>query len=86
LTEFIQWFLEVCQDQVGFMAGLFEFDRLAERLKAYWEKRALKPEAFYILERAGRGNPLWLPKIRGISGQPQGIAPTVVVLHRLSIP
>ncbi|MGZ4976702.1 MAG: hypothetical protein ACXV8O_06065 [Methylobacter sp.] len=31
--------------------GLFEFDRLAERLKAYVESRALKPEAFYILER-----------------------------------
>jgi Fic family protein len=49
--EFIRWFLEVCLDQVDFMAGLFEFDRLAERLKAYVESRALKPEAFYILER-----------------------------------
>lgn len=51
LIEFIRWFLEVCLDQLGFMAGLFEFDRLAERLKAYVESRALKPEAFYILER-----------------------------------
>ncbi|MDP1771164.1 MAG: Fic family protein [Methylobacter sp.] len=51
LIEFIHWFLEVCLDQVGFMTGLFEFDRLAERLKAYVESRALKPEAFYILER-----------------------------------
>ncbi|HEY8096492.1 MAG TPA: Fic family protein [Methylobacter sp.] len=51
LTEFIHWFLEVCLDQVDFMSGLFEFDRLAGRLKAYVESRALKPEAFYILER-----------------------------------
>lgn len=51
LIEFIRWFLGVCLDQVGFMAGLFEFDRLADRLKAYVESRALKPEAFYILER-----------------------------------
>lgn len=51
LIEFIRWFLEVCLDQVGYMTGLFEFDRLVERLKAYVESRALKPEAFYILER-----------------------------------
>jgi len=51
LVEFIHWFLEVCLDQVNFMTGLFEFDRLAERLKAYVESRALKSEAFYILER-----------------------------------
>jgi Fic family protein len=51
LIEFIHWFLEVCLDQVGFMTGLFEFDRLAERLKAYVEIRELKAEAFYILER-----------------------------------
>ncbi|MGZ4954485.1 MAG: hypothetical protein ACXV8Q_05170 [Methylobacter sp.] len=51
LIEFIRWFLDICLDQVGFMAGLFEFDRLAERLKAYVESRVLKPEAFYILER-----------------------------------
>jgi Fic family protein len=51
LIEFIHWFLEVCLDQVNFMTGLFEFDRLAERLKAYVEIRGLKAEAFYILER-----------------------------------
>lgn len=51
LVEFIHWFLEVSLDQVNFMTGLFEFDRLAERLKVYVEGRALKPEAFYMLER-----------------------------------
>jgi len=33
------------------MTRLFEFNRLAVRLKAYVESRTLKPEAFYILER-----------------------------------
>lgn len=51
LAEFIQWFLLVCLDQVEFMAGLFEFDHLAGRLKRYNESRSLKPEAFHILER-----------------------------------
>ena len=51
LIEFIHWFLEACLDQVDFMTGLFEFDRLAERLKAYVEICGLKPEAFFILER-----------------------------------
>ena len=51
LIEFIQWFLQVCVDQVNFMTGLFEFDRLAGRLKAYVESQGLKPEAFFILER-----------------------------------
>lgn len=51
LIEFIHWFLEVCHDQVNFMTGLFEFDRLAKRLKGYVERQGLKPEAFFILER-----------------------------------
>ena len=33
------------------MSGLFEFERLAERLKGYVESQSLKPEAFFILER-----------------------------------
>lgn len=51
LIEFIRWFLEVCLDQVNLMTGLFEFNRLAERLKAYVEIRGLKAEALFILER-----------------------------------
>lgn len=51
LLEFIQWFLQVCIDEVSFMAGLFEFERLLERLKFYGEYRQMKPEAFLILER-----------------------------------
>ena len=51
LLEFIRWFLAVCLDQVVFMTGLFELDRLAGRLKSYVENQGLKPEAFFILER-----------------------------------
>jgi Fic family protein len=52
LVEFIVWFLKVCLEQVSFMENLFEFDHLAERLKRYVERQSLRPQAFYILERA----------------------------------
>lgn len=51
LIAFIDWFLQVCQDQVAFMESLFEFDHLAGRLKLYVERRQLKPQAFHILQR-----------------------------------
>jgi len=51
LIEFIDWFLQVCIDQVKFMTELFEFDRLAKRLKSYAEIKAMRPEAFQILHR-----------------------------------
>jgi Fic family protein len=51
LVAFIQWFLQVCLDQVEFMTGLFEWDHLAGRLKLFVETQSMKPEAFYILER-----------------------------------
>jgi Fic family protein len=35
LNEFVTWFLEVARDQVSFMSGLFDFDRLRGRLQAY---------------------------------------------------
>ena len=35
LVTFTKWFLAVCEDQVSFMAGMFDFDRLGERLIRY---------------------------------------------------
>jgi Fic family protein len=35
LNEFATWFLAVARDQVRFMSGLFDFDRLRERLREY---------------------------------------------------
>jgi Fic family protein len=52
LAEFTEWFLKVCLDQVTFMGGLFALDTLVSRLKAYVERRDLKPEAFSLLEQA----------------------------------
>ena len=51
LLDFVNWFLHVCVDQISFMTGLFEFDRLAQRLKDYVDSKSLRPEAFFILER-----------------------------------
>jgi len=51
LIEFIDWFLQMCIDQIKFMTELFEFDRLAKRLKSYSEIKSLRPEAFQILHR-----------------------------------
>lgn len=51
LTEFTTWFIRVCLDQVTFMQGLFDFDRLRVRLKTYVERQAIRPEAIHLLER-----------------------------------
>jgi Fic family protein len=50
LTDYVVWFLEVCLDQVTFMGGLFELERLGERLKLYVEQEGLKPEAYRLLD------------------------------------
>jgi Fic family protein len=35
LVTFTKWFLAVCEDQVNFMAGMIDFDRMGERLTRY---------------------------------------------------
>lgn len=40
LTEFSQFFLETCLDQVRYMRSLLEVDSLADRIAAYVERRA----------------------------------------------
>jgi Fic family protein len=35
LLDFVTWFCQVARDQVEFMTGLFEFDRLRRRLREY---------------------------------------------------
>jgi len=53
LVEFSLWFLRVCLDQVNFMAGLFELDALARRLRTFVERsETLKPQATRLLEEA----------------------------------
>jgi Fic family protein len=53
LIEFTQWFIEVCLDQVEFMSGLFELNRLSERLRSYVARHPrLKDESAFLLEEA----------------------------------
>lgn len=52
LNLFIDWFLDVCIDQITFMTDLFSLDTLALRLARYCDYRNWRPEAFRILEAA----------------------------------
>ena len=53
LEEFTLWFLQVCLDQVKFMAALFEIETLEKRLKRYVDQsETLKPEAAALLAEA----------------------------------
>lgn len=53
LAEFTLWFLKVCLDQAMFMNGLFEIDRLGQRLASYVARHEnLKPEAARLLDEA----------------------------------
>jgi Fic family protein len=53
LAEFTLWFLKICLDQVAFMAGIFEIDRLTQRLQALVRQNpSLKPETAKLLEEA----------------------------------
>lgn len=69
LTDYVVWFLGVCLDQVTFMGGLFDLERLGERLKLYVEQAGFKPEAYRLLdETLLRGE---LP--RGEAGRATGL-------------
>lgn len=53
LAGFVTWFLKVCLDQITFMAGLFEIDTLARRLRTLVERsESLKAETVKLLEEA----------------------------------
>jgi Fic family protein len=53
LADFVVWFLKVSLDQISFMAGLFEIDTLAQRLRTLVERSdGLKPETGKLLEEA----------------------------------
>jgi Fic family protein len=62
LLEFVTWFIAVARDQVSFMAGLFDFDRLRERLRAYvtdslraGEETALLVDEVFVRGSVARG-------------------------------
>jgi Fic family protein len=52
LVDFVTWFLRVAVDQVTFMAGLFDLNSLAGRLRLFIARHErLKPEAAALLEQ-----------------------------------
>jgi Fic family protein len=53
LTEFVEWFLSVCLDQVRFMSELFDLDALAGRLARFVEQsETLDPRALRLFHEA----------------------------------
>ena len=51
LEEYVVWFLDVCLHQVDFMASLFEFDALRERLGTFVVRDLrLRPEARQLVD------------------------------------
>ena len=51
LNEFIDWYLEVCVDQVTFMTNLFDLDTFFRRVEGYVTQRGFKPAASQLLEQ-----------------------------------
>jgi Fic family protein len=50
LQGFVLWFMHICLDQVRFMSGLFDLDRLGERLHLYARQEGFRPEADRLLD------------------------------------
>jgi Fic family protein len=69
LNEFINWFLEVCVDQVAYMTNLFDLDTFLQRIGDYVAHSDFKPVAFQLLEqvilrgKVARGD---VPQITGL--------------------
>jgi Fic family protein len=79
LQEFVLWFLRVCLDQITFMSGLFELDRLAERFKTYVLRSPdLKPEAVALLQEALIRGQFERGEVGRITGLPERTARRVM--------
>lgn len=53
LVDFVIWFLRVSLDQVSFMSGLFDLEKLGDRIHRYVQRsETLKPEANNLLQEA----------------------------------
>lgn len=49
LTDFSEWFLQVCLDQIRFMEELFDIDGLSTRIARYAQLKEWRPEASRLL-------------------------------------
>ncbi|MFP5240107.1 MAG: Fic family protein [Acidobacteriota bacterium] len=74
LCEFIDWFLEVCIDQVRFMTSLFDPDSLAERVEKYALARGLNPAATRLLRQVIRQGQVPRGDVPGITGMKERTA------------
>lgn len=75
LQEFVHWFLRVCLDQIMFMSGLFELDRLMERLKAYVLTHPdLRPEGAALLQETAVRGEIERGEVSRITGLPERTA------------
>ena len=79
LITFVTWFLKVCLDQVSFMSGLFELDRLAARLNVYVERSdILKPQATPLLQQTLVRGEIDRGDVSAITGLPERSARRVL--------
>ena len=58
LTDFIDWFIDVCIDQINFMERLYDFDAMGSRLEKYVTAHELRVESIYILKHVWRNGEL----------------------------
>lgn len=79
LEDYVLWFLEVCLDQVAFMASLFELNTLGPRLRRLVpQSEPLKPEAAALLEEALIRGEIERGEVTRITGLPERTARRVL--------
>ncbi len=54
LTDFINWFIDICIDQISFMESLYDFDSMELRLEKYIKTHQIRNEAINILKYVWR--------------------------------
>jgi Fic family protein len=54
LTDFINWFIDICIDQISFMDSLYDFDSMELRLEKYIKTHQIREEAISILKYVWR--------------------------------
>jgi Fic family protein len=75
LTDFVEWFLRVCLDQVSFMSDLFDIGTLSRRLRHYVARsETLKPEAARLLDEALTRGEFERGEVPRITGLPERTA------------
>jgi Fic family protein len=82
LSQFCEFFLQTALDQVAFMAGLFELDRLENRVTAYIERRAtlneIDPAGAFLLRDVLLRGEVARGEASRITGKPERTARRIV--------